>query len=189
MGSLSSSIFENISVIRDGISLVTNTARSEINTQNQAREQQLALRQLQDQQRLNQKQAAQDAALERERIAVQAQAAEEDRQRALRRAVSRQRANFAGSGISSANGSAQAVLLGLFDESEEELAQRERLDNLRNRSIDLGVSQNRSLNVLQATQLKERQKLNNLSPIVDRAENALNFGLGAFEIYEKATRG
>ena len=54
------------------------------------------------------------------------------------RAVARQRANFGSSGISSDSGSGQAVLLGLFDETEDELARREQLDNLRNRALDLG---------------------------------------------------
>ena len=125
------------------------------------REQDLALRQLQERQRLQQKQLVQSNALERERIATQAAADEEDRLRALRRAVSRQRATFGSSGVSS-DGSAQAVLLGLFDETEDELAQREALDNIRTRALDLNAGQTRSLNLLQATQLQERNDLNRL---------------------------
>ena len=86
-----------------------------------------------------------------------AKAAEDERRAALRRAVARQNARFGASGIGGSGGSAEAVLLGLFDESEEDLASRERLDNLRNRSLDLNVAQNSSLNVLQRSQLQQRQ--------------------------------
>ena len=125
-------------------------------------DQDLALRQLQERQRLQEAQLVQSNALEREKIAAQAAQDEEQRQRALRRAVARQRAQFGGSGVSSNSGSAQAVLLGLFDESEEELASRATLDNLRSRALDLDASQTRSLNLLQATQLSQRNNLNRL---------------------------
>lgn len=123
------------------------------------RQQELALRQLQEKQALQSQQLNAQSQLEREKIAVQALADEQDRQRALRRAVARQRANFGGQGINSNSGSAQAILLGLFDESEEELVQRESLDNLKSRAIDLDLANQSSLNVLQRTQLQERQKL------------------------------
>lgn len=189
MAGLTSLVTDNLGLIQQGVGLISSAAKSEIDTRKAEKEQSLALRQLQQTQQLNQRQAAQDAALERERIAAEAQNAQEDRERALRRAVARQRANFAGSGISPSGGSAQAVLLGLFDETEEDLAQRERLDNLRNRASDLGLAQSNSLNVLQRTQLQERQKLNALDPYVDRAENAINFGLGALEIYSQYKQG
>ncbi len=121
-------------------------------------EQNLALQQLQTRQKLQQKQLEADLSLERERIATSAAAAEDERRSALRRAVARQRARQGASGISgSGGGSSEAVLLGLFDESEEELASRERLDNLRNQALGLNVAQSNSLNVLQRSQLKQRQ--------------------------------
>ena len=129
---------------------------------NNTAEEDLALQQLQERQALASAQLAQDNALEREQIALAAAQDEEDRRDALRRAVARQRAQFGASGISQGGGSSQAVLLGLFDETEEELAQREALDNLRLSALDLGQAQNTSLNLLQATQLSERQSLNNL---------------------------
>ncbi len=122
-------------------------------------EQALALQQLQQQQGLAEKQAAQDAALQRQKLQIQAQNAEETRLRALKRVVAKQRASFGGSGISSIGGSAEAVLLGLFDESEEDLAQRNRLDQLTSTALSQGLAQQKSLNVLQATQLQERQNL------------------------------
>jgi len=129
----------------------------------QDRSDDLALEQLQARQRLEQSQLSQDNALERERIALAAAQDDEDRRAALKRAVARQRASFGSSGISQGSGgSANAVLLGLFDETEDELNNREALDNLRSRALDLDASQTRSLNVLQATQLRERQNLNSL---------------------------
>ncbi|MCB9982435.1 MAG: transporter [Rhodospirillales bacterium] len=132
------------------------------------REQDLALRQLQERQRLEAVQLAQSNALEREKIAAQSAADEEERRAALRRAVARQRASFGGSGIGSSGGSAQAVLLGLFDESEDEINRRTELDSLRTRALDLGESQSRSLNLLQATQLQQRQKLGDQVSFLDR---------------------
>ena len=121
--------------------------------------QDLALQQLQERQALQQQQLSQSNALERERIATQAALDEEERRAALRRAVSHQRANFGASGVSANSGSGQAVLLGLFDETEDDLARREQLDNLRSRAFDLSETQTRSLNLLQATQLAERNAI------------------------------
>ena len=122
-----------------------------------------ALNQLKERQTLQQQQLSQDAALERERLAVTARQDEGQRKTALRRAVARQRANFSAQGIGSGVGSSQAVLLGLFDETADEQARREELDTLRRTSIDQNVAQSSALNVLQRTQLQERNNLNNLT--------------------------
>ncbi len=123
----------------------------------------LAVKQLQDQQNLQERQLRADAALEKQKIATDATNAEEDRQKALRRAVSRQKASFGGQGISTGSGSSQAVLLGLFAESEEEKRRREELDSLRVNAIDQDVAQKKSINVLQRTQLEEKQRMNSIS--------------------------
>lgn len=122
-----------------------------------------ALKQLQQRQSLQEQQRAADAALEREQIAFDTREAESKRKDALRRAVSRQRANFGAQGIGSGAGSSQAVLLGLFEESEDERRRRAELDGLRTAALDQDLAQNRSLNVLQRTQLAERNKLNTIS--------------------------
>lgn len=127
----------------------------------QREEQKLALRQLQQQQALQQKSMAAQNALEKEKISAQAMQAEESRKAALKRAVARQMASFGAQGVAS-GGSAQAVLLGLFDESEGELQNRERMDSFRLSALDQGIAQNQSLNLLQAQQLRERQKLERL---------------------------
>ncbi|MCB1530917.1 MAG: transporter [Rhodospirillales bacterium] len=120
----------------------------------------LALRQLQARQNEALAKSQEEAALDRERIAAEAAEAESRRRQALKRSVARQRARFGSSGIETgSSGSAQAVLLGLFDESEEDRSQREKLDRLRLNAIDQNLEQQRRLNVLQRTQLKARQDL------------------------------
>lgn len=123
------------------------------------KEQDLALRQLQAQQELKQQQDAAAADLDRQRLAAEALGDEEERRAALRRAVARQRAQFGASGIGNAGGgSSEAVLLGLFDETQDDLERRARIDNLRNQAIDLSLANTKSLNVLQRSQLQERQR-------------------------------
>jgi len=125
--------------------------------------QDLALQQLQAKQNIQSRQAQANLALDRDKIALDAKNAQETRKQALRRAVSRQRANFGAQGIGSGAGSSQAVLLGLFEETEAQKQRRTELDNLRLNAIDQGVSQRKSLNVLQRTQLQERQNINQIS--------------------------
>ncbi len=130
-----------------------------VSNRQQEKEDRLALDQLKRQQTLQQRQLEEKAALERQQIALNAKLTEEQRQTALRRAVARQRANFGAQGVGSATGSSQAVLLGHFDESDDERQRREELDALRVTALDQNVSQNRALNILQRTQLSERQKI------------------------------
>ena len=118
-----------------------------------------ALAQLQQQQRLEERQSAQDASLEQQRRAEERAQANSRRQAALRRAVSRQRAQFGASGVGSDGGSSEAVLLGLFEETDEDRNQRERLDSLRNRALEQDQIQLRSRNVLEATQTAQRNQL------------------------------
>jgi hypothetical protein len=122
-------------------------------------EQELALKQLQQQQALQQAQLAANTNAEKQKIAADAAQAEEERKAALRRAVAKQRASFGSQGIGSSSGSSEAVLLGLFDESEDERKKREELDALKTAALDDKISQNQSLNLLQQQQLQEKQKL------------------------------
>ena len=123
-------------------------------------EQNLALAQLQQKQADDEADLSENIRLEREKLETDTLAAEDRRRAALRRAVARQNVQFASQGISSADaGSTQAVLLGLFDESEEDKIERERIDSLRNRALDQDLSSRRRLNILQQSQLKERQRL------------------------------
>lgn len=122
-------------------------------------QQDFALTQLQQQQALNLRLAEQNTEQERQRLAEQTRQDNEARQAALRRAVARQRVQFGASGVGSNGGSSQAVLLGLFDESEEDQENRQRLDNLRNNALDQDLSQVRARNVFESTQAAQRNQL------------------------------
>ena len=124
------------------------------------RQQQNAMDQLQHLQDEELRKAQENAALEKQKIFANAETAETKRQAALKRAVARQRARYGGSGIeANSSGSAQALLLGMFDESEDEKRQRETLDNLRFNALDQDIEQRQRMNVLQRTQLAEKQKI------------------------------
>lgn len=122
-------------------------------------QQDLALQQLSAQQALDQQQAAREAELQRQKIATDTLDSEQKRRAALRRAVAKQRAQFGGSGLTGGDGSTEAVLLGMFEESEADKAASQRLDSLRNAAIDQSLNERQALNVLQRTQLQERQAL------------------------------
>src|SRR5262245_24433879 len=79
----------------------------------------MALKQLKQRQKLEERQAAQSADLQRQQLALQTAQSDEERRQALRRAVARQRAQFGASGVTPTGGSADAVLLGLFNESDD----------------------------------------------------------------------
>lgn len=126
-------------------------------------QQDLALQQLSAQQAQDESQRQRAADLERQTIAANAQETEQKRRASLRRAVARQRAQFGGGGLQAGDGSAEAVLLGLFEESEQDKAAAERLDTLRTAALDQSISDRKALNVLQRTQLQERQALARLA--------------------------
>lgn len=136
----------------------------------------LALQQLQQQQKLQERQAAQDAALSKKEIQEKAQAAEAERRNALKRAMARQRVQFGGNGIANGDGSSEAVLLGMFEESDEERVSREKLDKLKIEAINQNLLQQKRVNTLERTQTAARNKLINKSSNL----NDLNRILGAF---------
>lgn len=115
--------------------------------------------------------AQEQAALQREQIRLSAEQTETNRRAALRRAMARQRALYGASGTGSGGGSAQAVLLGMFEESEEELQQRMALDALKTAGIDQGMAQQQRINTLQLTQLRERDKIKSLRGTIGSAKD------------------
>lgn len=131
----------------------------------------LALQQLQQRQDTDQRIAVEKAALDKQKIAAETEKVEVQRRLALKRAVARQRAKFGGQGVSSGDGSSEAVLLGLFEESEEQKSSRERLDNIRNQAIDDGLLSKRRVNTLTRTQLAEKQKLTDTSSALGMASD------------------
>ena len=158
------SIVTALPVLQQGLNIVSSARSNDTASRNAQASQEQAVQDLQTRQSEQERQLAQDATLERTRIAEATAQAEGDRKAALKRAVARQRARFGSSGITaSSGGSAQAVLLGLFEESEDEKVQRDKLDSLRLGALDQNQDQQKRFNVIQRTQLQERQKINNAS--------------------------
>lgn len=124
------------------------------------RDQNLALKQLREKQDAQLSTLQTQTQLERDRLEADTQASEEKRLAALRRAVARQRSQFAAQGLGgTGTGSTDAVLLGLFEESDTDRTERDRIDQLRNRALDQDLSSQKQLNILQRSQLQERQRL------------------------------
>jgi hypothetical protein len=123
----------------------------------------LALRQLEQKQKLSQTQEAQANSLEKKKMRLEKESDERRRKAALKRAMAKRTAEFGASGTGSSGGSAQALLLGLFEESDEEREEREKLDNLKSKALDTGLANRRSINVLQRSQLAQRQQLERAS--------------------------
>lgn len=122
-----------------------------------------ALRQQRELQIQQERQIREANDLKREENALSDAADQERRQRALRSAVARQRASFGASGIAQSDGgSAQAVLLGLYNESDAEQAQQDSLNALRDRSLQLSEAQLAQRNLLSLTQSQENQQLTSI---------------------------
>ncbi len=167
-----------------GLNVLSSIVQTGDDFSSQRRAEEQSLKELQQRQQEDMRAAQEDAALEREKIALESEAAERERRDALKRATARQRARFGSSGIdTNTSSSAQAVLLGLFDESEEERQEREALDDLRNRALDSDLAQRSRLNVLQQTQLKERNKLNNVSSANSLTRGLISGASSAFNLF------
>lgn len=121
-------------------------------------EQDLVMKRLREQQSLDEQKAAEEAALKREEIQTRASLDESDRRNALRRAVARQRARLGASGIAASEGSGEAILLGLFEESDDLREEREKIDRLRLAEVETDLGQIERRNILEQTQLAERQR-------------------------------
>lgn len=91
------------------------------------------------------------AELDKQEIEQQRKADEVARKRALRVSVAQQRARFGASGVDAVDGSGEAVLLGLFEQTQEELDARAERDRLRSRAVDIGRDYSRTRNLLDVT--------------------------------------
>lgn len=81
------------------------------------------------------------------------QAIEEKRRREkLRQAMAQQRARFGGQGLSATGGSAKAVLAGLKNRTESEIADARSYGNLQIGQINRGLAGRRRLSLLQESQ-------------------------------------
>ena len=169
---------ESIAPVIQGLSAVSGIVNAVNGYGEQKSQQDQALKELQQKQQEELRATQEDAALEREKIKLEADTAEKERQSALKRATARQRAQYGSSGIdTNSSSSAQAVLLGLYDESEQDRQEREALDNLRYKALDSEIAQQKRLNVLQQTQLRERNKINSASSSVSLGSSLFGNGL------------
>ncbi len=155
MGSLTSALAPIVQ-IGSALGTVANAAapfyQDSVDRKNQKANNDLAL-----------KQAQANAAIQKEQNRLSAFQQEQDRKKALKNAMARQRAEFGGAGIGSAEGSSEAVLLGLFNESDEQRALRERITNLRNAALDLTPAQIQQRNLLQQTQSRTQDTINRIT--------------------------
>jgi len=173
-------VVQALPFVQQGVSLYTGALGSELGYHDSRASQAQALSELQTRQDQQLQNLEQQAALERQSIAADAAESERKRRTALKKAVSRQRANFGASGLGASGGSSgEAVLLGLFQESEAERVERENSDNLRLSSIDQSLYNQRRLNLIQRTQLLERQRIGDASRGLDRFNSLFDFGVGA----------
>lgn len=130
-------------------------------------------RAMQAQQNANYAFAQQQAAHQRAEMELKARSDEETRQAALKRAVARQRTAYGATGLSGVDGSGRAVLLGLFEESEDEKRRREELDRLRYSAIDSELAHKRTVNMLDLSAKRDR---NNIATITGLAKTAGGIG-------------
>lgn len=124
------------------------------------KKQDLELQQLQQKQKANMQIDQQKAAQEKAAIEAGSAAADAERRLALQKAVAEQKAQFSAQGLSaSGGGSTGAVLLGLNAESDQQRQARAESDTLRKAAIDQELRDQKKLNVIQRSQLKEQQSL------------------------------
>lgn len=166
MGAISSAvsgITSAVSAVKDVATFVEDPAKLDpFNTSEAllAKQQSLALQQLQAKQSVDMANATANANLQQQELAATADAQTQSRQTALKAAVARQRAAFGADGLdASGGGSADAVLLGLASQSDQEQADQDRIDSLKSAAIGQGLTDQSNIDVLQRAQLMQQQKL------------------------------
>lgn len=96
-------------------------------------------------------------------LAATAEADEKRRVDALRRTMARTRAAMGANGVSAADGSGEAILLGLVNDTDSERQDAQKLDQIKRQAIQQEVDSVRRRNLLEQAQLAERQRLEFLS--------------------------
>jgi len=183
MGALTPAL-QFLPVVAQGATMISNMKAGDASRQQAVQSQRQALADLKRKQNEHVRQMSEDSQAERARISTATAESKRERRNALRRAVARQKTLFGGRGIGSSGGSAEAVLLGLFEESDADRVERERIDNLRFSALDRNLDQQRRLNVIQRTQLQEKQKIQNLSSSGDNDfSDYLNLGTSLIDTF------
>ena len=96
-------------------------------------------------------------------ITASADAAERRRVDALRRTMARSRAVMGASGVSAADGSGEAILLGAVNSSATERQNADQLDQIKRQAIQQELDNARRRNLLEQAQLADRQRLEFMS--------------------------
>lgn len=114
--------------------------------------------------RANQQKSKTDAELRRQlqQNSIRAETEDDQRRKALQRAMARQRAQFGAQGISSADGSAAAVLMGLQQQNDAEQAQSDQLNNLRNQALQETAKTQQRKNLLSLNETYDALRLSSL---------------------------
>lgn len=167
MGGLSSAVssLSNVASVVGTVSSLANNVNAlsgNLGRQQEkdlAAQQSLALAQLKSKQDADLNAQAASVALQKQQLAAQAQSDSDSRTLTLQRAVARQRAAFGEDGVSPADGSGQAVLLGLYDNAATDAADSGQITTLKNAALDQGLSDARSANMLELTQVRQKQNL------------------------------
>ncbi len=119
----------------------------------------LVLQQLRERQMQAEQIQAERNERQKEQAALEVKQSEQLRKAALKRAMSRQTADFGARGISSTGGSSDAVLLGLFEESEAERKRREELDTIKSKALDSNLETLKKQNLLDYQQNVNQYRL------------------------------
>ena len=109
--------------------------------------------------------AAQEAGARNQlaQMTANADAAEQRRVDALRRTMARSRAVMGASGVSAADGSGEAILLGAVNDSATDRQNADQLDQIRRQAIQQELDNARRRNLLEQAQLADRQRLEFMS--------------------------
>ena len=118
-----------------------------------------AAEQLRARQGLEEELAARKKSPETAILQAESAAAERRRVQALAAASAKQRAVSGAAGVGSADGSGEAVLLGLFTQSDAERIDAEKLAEIRRQILDENFESLRARNLLEFTQLSAEQSL------------------------------
>ena len=127
------------------------------------KQQDLAMKQLQARQSEDLAAETATANLQKQELATESDASDQSRDNSLRAALATQRADAAANGLSPDDGSSAAVQQGLFDTADEAQGDADQLTMLKQATIDQGLADQSSQNLLARTQLAQQQKLQRIA--------------------------
>ena len=140
-------------------------SQKELADQKQRAEQVLRETHALQQRRLSQDQAkagqAQEADIATRRAQIETSAASDEaaRLKALRRTVGRTRASLGAGGGGTSDGSGEAVLLGMVADTNQNQQEADAIDRLRTQALSQEVADTQKSNLLERSQLAEKQRL------------------------------